>query len=909
VPDRPQGTRPDPDALLAQVQREEGGTRTRGRLKVFLGAAAGVGKTYAMLEEARDRVREGVDVLAGVVETHGRKETEALLEGLEVLPRRAAEYRGVVLSEFDLDAALARHPQVVLVDELAHSNAPGSRHAKRWLDVEELLAAGIGVYTTVNVQHLESLNDLVARITHVVVRETVPDSVLERADEIELIDLPPDELLQRLREGKVYIPKQAQRAAQGFFRKGNLIALRQIALRKAAERVDAQMRLYRTAQGVAETWPVGERILVAVGPAPSSVQLVRAAKRMADQLRAEWIAVFVETPQYVHWSEPDRNRVWETLRLAERLGASTTTLTANRATAEILNYARRRNVSKIVVGKPSHPHWRDLLWGSKLDEVVRGSGDIDVYVISGSGEPEPARTRFAPLLRRTSRVRAYVWAVALIALATALAVATRGLVETANLAMIYLLAVVVAAARFGRGPSILASVLSVASFDWFCVPPYQTMAVADTEYLVTFAVLLVVALTISTLTTRIAQQAEGARERERRTASLYAISQTLVRTSALRDLLQAGVTHISETFDSAAVVLLPDALGQLTPGPRSGSTLEVSDQELAVAKWVFEHGQPAGMGTDTLPATGALYLPLQGAGRTIGVLGVRPALPDRFRSPEQLHLLETSAALIAVAVDQARLAEEARRIRQLEEMDRLKGEFVAVASHELRSPITSLVMEVELLRERLGATLDQRTGQLLEAAVEDARRLRALVDDLLDLSKLEAGRVVLRRSSVAVESLLEQATSAFRVRAEEQGLALSAESAPDLPPVSADPKQIARVFANLLANAIRFTPPGGRILVAADSIGEFVQFSVADNGAGIALEDQLRLFDRFVHLDRQRSQEGSGLGLAISREIVRAHGGDIWVDSGPGPGAVFSFTLPVSRNGDAHSPPTSDTDA
>lgn len=887
-------SRPDPDALLAHVQAEEP-DRRRGRLKIFFGATAGVGKTYAMLGEARDRRREGRDVVVGIVETHGRRETEALLDGLEILSRRTVEHRGVQLTELDLDAALARKPELLLVDELAHTNAPGSRHAKRWQDVEELLAAGIDVYSTVNVQHLESLNDLVARITHVVVRETVPDSILERADEIELVDLAPDELLQRLREGKVYIPQQAQRAAQNFFRKGNLIALRQLALRKAAERVDAQMRIHRRALGVAETWPVHERILVGIGPAPSSERLVRAAKRVADQLGAEWIAAFVETPEYAHWADADRARVWETLRLAESLGGTTVTLSGGRPGDEILAYARANNVSKIVVGKPTHPRWRDVLFGSKLDEVARGSGDIDVWVISGRPEAETAPTRPAPMLRRRSPARAFGQAAVLIAFATLLAVAARPFFEITNLAMIYLLAVVISAVRLGRAPSILASVLSVAAFDWFCVPPYNTFAVADTEYIVTFGVMLVVALVISTLTTRIALQAKAARERERRTASLYSISQALVRSSDTRDLVRVGVDHISSTFSCEAVVFLPDALGNLSVDPPSASAFDADAQEQIVARWVLDNGRPAGRGTDTLPAARALYLPLGTAGGVVGVLGVRSDQPDLFQSPEQLHLLETFAALVAVAVEQARLAEDARRIRQLEEMDRLKDEFVAVASHELRTPLTSLAMEVGLLRERVDAQLGEREVLLLEAAEEDVKRLRSLVDDLLDLSRLESGRAELRLEQLPAQSLIGGAIDAFRVQADEKLVQLDADVPRGIPDVLADAEQIGRVFANLISNAIRYTDSGGRVVVGADDVGGFVQFSVADNGRGIALEDQPRLFDRFVRLGRGSAENGSGLGLAISREIVRAHGGEIWVDSGPGPGSVFNFTVPLAH--------------
>jgi len=506
--------RPDPDVLLARAQAEEEQSR-RGKLKVFFGATAGVGKTYAMLEAARG-LR---NVVVGWVETHGRKETAALLEGLELLPPREVEHRGIRLREFDLDAALARFPAILLVDELAHTNAPGSRHAKRWQDVEELLSSGIDVWTTVNVQHLESLNDVVGKITGVVVRETVPDSVLERADQVELVDLPPEDLLERLKEGKVYVTEQAQKALRSFFRPGNLIALREMALRKTADRVESQMQRYRELHGIEETWPVAERLLLAVSSGPGSQRLVRAASRLAGRLRAEWLVVYVETP-----ADKERDRVWQTLRLAEKLGAETAVLSGERPADAILRYARRRNVSKIVVGKPVHPRWRDALFGSVRDELERNSGEIDIYVISGEeGEGFSAP---APL-RRTSPGRAYAWSLGVVALCTGLSALLFGHLEPTNLVMVYLLGVVAAAAWLGRGPSILAAILSVAAFDFFFVRPFLTFAVSDTEYLITFGVMLVTGLVISTLTTRLRQQAEAAAEREARTAALYAMSRDL----------------------------------------------------------------------------------------------------------------------------------------------------------------------------------------------------------------------------------------------------------------------------------------------------------------------------------------------------------------------------------------------
>ncbi len=637
--------RPDPDVLLARAQAEEEQAR-RGKLKVFFGATAGVGKTYAMLEAARGLKQ---DVVVGLVETHGRKETEALLEGLEVLPQREIEHRGIKLREFDLDAALARHPAVILVDELAHTNAPGSRHAKRWQDVEELLSAGIDVHTTVNVQHLESLNDLVGQITGVVVRETVPDSVLERADQVELVDLPPEELLKRLNEGKVYVTEQAQKALQSFFRQGNLIALREMALRKTADRVEAQMQRYRELHGIEETWPVAERILLAVSSGPGSQRLVRATSRLAGRLRAEWLVVYVETSAEARLPEKARDRVWQTLRLAEKLGAETAVLSGDRPSEAILQYARRRNVSKIVLGKPVNPRWKDALFGSVRDDLERNSGDIDVYVISGE-EGDGGFTAPAPV-RRTSLGRAYLLSLGVVALCTGICSLLFGRLEPTNLVMVYLLGVVGTAAWLGRGPSVLAAVLSVAAFDFFFVQPLLTFAVSDTEYLVTFAVMLITGLVISTLTARLRLQAEAAGEREARTAALYALSRDLAAAADEKAILQAAARHIREVFLSQVLLLLPDSEARVTERAAESVTYLFDQREQAVAQWVYDHGRMAGKTTDTLPAAKGLYLPLQTSRGTVGVLGVHPSDPRLLVAPDQLHLLEAFANQIALAVE------------------------------------------------------------------------------------------------------------------------------------------------------------------------------------------------------------------------------------------------------------------
>ncbi|TAK08964.1 MAG: sensor histidine kinase KdpD, partial [Candidatus Manganitrophaceae bacterium] len=548
--------RPDPDALLKRF-REEEKKQARGKLRVFFGAAAGVGKTFAMLEAAHEQLEAGVDVVIGWVETHGRKETEALVEGLEILPPRRVEYQETVLKEFDLDAALKRHSTLILMDELAHTNAPGSRHVKRWQDVVELLDAGIHVYTTVNVQHLESLNDVVTQITGIPVHETVPDSVLEQADELELIDIPPEDLIRRLKEGKVYVPEQAEQAIRNFFRKGNLTALRELALRRTADRVDAEMQIYRKDHAVPKVWPAAETILVCINPTLRARKLIRTARRMAAGLHAKWIAAYVQTPEHLRRPESERNQVVQALRLAEQLGAETATLTGHRVSQEILSYARSKNVSRIIVGKPVRSRWKELLFGSVVADLVRQSGEIDIFVITG--EAGRSRSMAARVLRQTSARTAYLKAAGTVALSTLIAWWMQDFFSSINMVMVYLLGVVFVASRWGRGPSIFSSVLAVAAFDFFFVPPRLTFAVGDTEYLLTFFVMLLTALVISNLTIRNREQAELARERERRTAALYAMSRELTQTRLVEGLSRVALRHISEVFKCQAAVFLADA--------------------------------------------------------------------------------------------------------------------------------------------------------------------------------------------------------------------------------------------------------------------------------------------------------------------------------------------------------------
>ncbi|OFV79744.1 MAG: two-component system sensor histidine kinase KdbD [Acidobacteria bacterium RBG_13_68_16] len=879
--------RPDPDELLARVQAEEA-RRSQGKLKVFFGAAPGVGKTYTMLEAARARKAEGIDIIVGWVETHGRQETEALLEGLEGLPRRQLSYRGTRLEEFDLDLALERRPTLIVVDELAHTNAPGSRHTKRYRDVEELLAAGIDVYTTLNVQHLETLNDVVAQVTGVTVRETIPDAVLDRADEIELVDLPAEELRKRLAEGKVYMPEVAGRAAENFFREGNLIALRELALRRTAERVDAQMQRYRREHAVRETWPTAERVLVCVGPSPYAVRLIRAARRMAARLQAEWLVVYVETPAQLHLAEADREQLESTLRLAEQLGAETVTLTGSNEVEEVLAYARRRNVTKLVVGKPAESRWRELLHGSFVDRLVRGSGEIDVYVITGAAGDEEPRQPTASKVR--SRWPAYGFAVLIVGLCTLLAALLGPRLTLANLVMVYLVGVVVVALRSGRGPAALSSVLSVAAFDFFFVPPRLTFAVADTQYVLTFVVMLAVALVISGLTARVRDQVEAARARERRTAALYAVSRACASAAETYEVVRVAGRHLAEVFECQVAIFLPHRDGKLTAAFFGNAPFASDPKEASVAQWAFDHGEKAGFGTATLPGSGAIYVPLKVARGPVGVVGVKPGGQGHLDS-EQLHLLDAFANQIALAVERTNLAAEAQAAELQVESERMRSALLASVSHDLRTPLAAIAGSSSTLLRGGENLSDEARRELLESINEQAGRLNRFIANLLDMTRLDAGAITVRKEWQPVEEVVGAAIGQLEERL--AGREVRARIPESLPLVPLDTTLIGQALVNLLENAVKYTPAGSPIDVAARVEGDSVVIEVADRGPGLAAGEEVRVFDRFHRLPSETGQPGAGLGLAICKAIAAAHGGNITAANRPGGGSVFSLRLPL----------------
>jgi two-component system sensor histidine kinase KdpD len=915
--------RPDPDELLDKIQRDEE-KKQRGRLKIFFGASAGVGKTYAMLQAGHRRREEGVDTVVGIVETHGRKETLALLEGLNVIPLTAYDYRGRKLPEFDLDAALARKPQLILVDELAHSNVQGARHLKRWQDVYELLDAGIDVYTTVNVQHLESLNDIVGQITGIRVWETVPDRVFDLADEVTLVDLPAEELLDRLRDGKVYLPQQAANAVKNFFRKGNLIALRELALRRTADRVDAQMREYRADQSISRIWQARERLIACIGPGPESATLVRSAARLAASLKADWLAVYVETPKLQRLPDSWRKRTLDALKLAAELGAETVTLDGSDAAATLVAYARMRNVSKIVAGASDAPVWWRFFDPPVAEKIIRHAHDIDVTLVGVSAAKVPDERRdtlprFSGLLNENRENRsppnAYFYTVAVGVAITVLARLLSHHIDLSNLVMLYLMGVVFAAVRLGRGPGVLLSFLSVAAFDFFFVPPQLSFAVSDTQYLLTFFVMLLTSLTISHLTSNLRRQAHVASLRERRTGAMYAMTRELGGALMTEQIIEIGSRHVGEIFHAKVAILLPDSaekVRQKVDDPNPQVTLDAADLDLDIAQWVYDQQKPAGRGTDTLPASNALYLPLKAPMRTRGVLALITANADELAVPEQQRMIDTFASQIALALERVHYVEIAQDALVNMESERMRNSLLSAISHDLRTPLTSIVGFASMLEEqrRVPETSSDNSHELVHAIHEEALRMSGLVTNLLDMARLQAGSIRLNRQWLMLEEVVGAALAVCRRTLGAHPVQVRVPA--DLPLLQLDAVLMERLLANLFENAAKYTPPGSALFISAgvethdgkhegEPDGErYVRVCVDDNGPGLPPGIPSMLFDKFTRGEKESAKPGIGLGLAICRAIVQAHGGKIGAENrlgsdGSMAGARFWFTLPVSQ--------------
>lgn len=894
--DKYESMRPDPDQLLDKIQRDDAKLQ-RGHFKLFFGACAGVGKTYAMLAAARTQQLNGVDIVIGVVETHGRAETLAMTEGLEILPARQINYHERLRDEFDLDLALQRKPALLLLDELAHSNIPGARHQKRWQDVEELLAAGIDVYSTINVQHLESLNDIVGGITGIRVSETIPDRVFAMADEITLVDLPPDELLRRLKEGKVYLPHQAERASKNFFRKGNLIALRELALRRTADQVDAQMRDYRADQSIHNVWQAKERLLVCISPHDNSKRLVRAAARLAAALHADLIAIYIETPRLQKLAPERRDAIHKTLKLAEELGAETTTLSGDQLAPILLNYAQSRNVSKLVIGKSTRPTWQRVWRTSLADELASRSTDVDVYVVGhdveldadSSAKPASSDPRSDILDSRSAQPSAYLWAAALCIAVTGIAAGLVNVFDLANVIMLYLLATVLIAIRLGRGPSIFASFLSVATFDFFFVPPRFSLQISDTQYLFTFIIMLAVSLIISNLTANLRYQARIASFRERRTNALNALSKALSSALVVEQIIEISNEHLVGVFQSKIAVLLPDSHDVIRQ-PLNDAKSVPEHLDLAIAQWVYDNQQRAGLGSNTLPANALLYIPLQAPMRTRGVLAIAPMHKRLIFLPEQQRMLDTFAAQIALALERIHYVEVAQDAIVSIEAERLRNSLLSAISHDLRTPLTAIMGLSSTLTEPTNISETTRS-ELIQAIHEEAQHMNSLINNLLDMARLQSGKVVLNLQWQPIDEVI---GSALRLSTQLIGpRRLRLEIDQHLPLLSFDAVLIERVLCNLIENAVKYGDD--EIIIGASLSDGLFRLSVADNGAGLPDGLGARIFDKFTRGAKESATHGVGLGLAICKAIIEAHHGHIFADNLIGRGAKISFTLPLGK--------------
>jgi two-component system sensor histidine kinase KdpD len=910
--------RPDPDALLDRIRQDEA-LAARGKLKIFFGASAGVGKTYAMLAAARTLQQQGQDVLVGVIETHGRAETQALLEGLPRLPLKAVEHKGRTLSEFDLDAALARRPALILVDELAHSNVAGSRHPKRWQDVEELLDAGIDVWTTMNVQHLESLNDVVSGITGVRVWETVPDGVFDAADDVVLVDLPPDELLLRLRQGKVYLPQQAERAVRNFFRKGNLIALRELALRRTADRVDDQMQAYRRDLSGAPVWATRESLLACIGPHERSEKIVRSAARLAAQLDVPWHAVFVETPALQRLPDAARHRIVRLLKLAQDLGATTATLAGESVAPALVQYARQHNLSRVLLGHlPRPPLARRLMaWrrGGLADALMQAGGDLDVVQVAlvsdARGSATPAKAPDSLGTPPGIPWGGYAMAVVACGAVALLAAPLLGYFELSNIVMLFLLAVVGVAVGWGRGPAVLAAILAVGAFDFFYVEPRFSFSVSDVQYLLTFGVMLVVALVIGQMTAGLKQQARVALQREERMRALYELARELSGALLADHVAEVAARFMQSQF-GARTALMPvsdeDKLSSPLPSPHPPAGIDAS-----VAQWAYARGEAAGLGTDTLPGSALLYLPLRAPMRIRGVLAIEPADAQRLLLPEQRRLLDTCASLVALALERLHYVEVAQSSTVQMETERLRNSLLAAISHDLRTPLAALVGMAEALAGSPSAAApgaasspaatrdDGATAPIHPPAStaqralglrmrEAALRMTALVNNLLDMARLESGRIRLNRQWVPLEELAGTAIQSLGPLLDAHQLSVRLPQ--DLPLLQLDAVLMERVLVNLLENAAKYTPPGTPIELTASACDGEVLLIVQDRGPGLPAHKEEAIFEKFERGRAEGSTPGVGLGLAICRAIVQAHGGSIRAENRRGGGARFEVVLP-----------------
>ena len=883
--------RPSPEALLETARREDS---RAGRLKIFVGAAPGVGKTYEMLQSAHARLKAGADIVVGVVETHGRAETEALLKGLEVLPRKRLSYKDQTLEEMDLDALIARRPQIALVDELAHTNAPGSRHPKRYLDVEELLSHGIDVYTAVNIQHIESLNDVVAQITHVRVRETVPDSVFDRADAIELIDLTPDDLIQRLKEGKVYVPKQAERALEHYFSPGNLTALRELALRRTAERVDEQLLTHMQANAIAGPWAAGERILVCLSEDPRAAGLVRYTKRLADRLHAPWTAISIETRRSLQLTDEQRDRLADTMRLAEALGGEALAIpgVGRRIADDVINFAHANNVTQIIIGKSTRSWWFELIRGSVVHDLVRRAGNISVNVIAGD-EQGVVKTAVQTAARQEPfNPRPYLMSLLVVAFALGAAELMQLRFGIENVDLVFLTAVVVVAVRYGLWPSLLASVAASLCYNFFFLPPVYTFTITDPTNVVAFFFFMLIALLVSNVAARVRTQADTATGRVRTTESLYAFSRKLAGTATLDDVLWATAYQTALMLRVRVVLLLPEE-GVLTVKSGYPPEDELDKADLAAANWAWSNDRPAGRGSDTLPGAKRLFLPMRTGRGPIGVIGIDDDRSGPLLTPDQRRLLDALVDQGALAIERVLLVEDMDRVKRTVESDRLRGALLTSISHDLKTPLASVLGAASTMRDLDHGLTEAQKRDLLATVIDESERLNRFIANLLDMTKLESGAIV---PNTARHDIGEIVGSALRragkilVRHK-----VSLELAADLPMLELDAVLFEQVLFNLLDNAAKYAPADTTISIRGARDQDYISLQVMDEGNGIPSADLESVFDKFYRAQKgDHVRPGTGLGLAISRGFVEAmHGTISAANRANRSGAVLTIRLPI----------------
>jgi two-component system sensor histidine kinase KdpD len=886
--------RPHPETLLSELKKAK-----RGRLKIFLGAAPGVGKTYAMLEAAQRRRKESVNLLVGVLETHGRAETELLLDGLDVLPRKQIVYRDRIFYEMDIDGILKRRPRLVIVDELAHTNVPGSRHVKRYQDVQEILDVGIDVYTTLNIQHLESLNDIIARIARVRVRETVPDGVLDSADEIELIDLPPEDLIERLNQGKVYVKDQATRAITHFFSRGNLTALRELAMRAAAERVDAEMLTYMKAHAISGPWPTRERIMVCVSELPVGAKLVRVAQRSADKLRSSWIAVHVQTANEESLKEEAKDRLQDTLALAERLGAEVVVLPAAVDPAtELLNYARSRNVSRILIGQPRKRRFGRWFTRSVTQKLIEQAKSFEVLVIGAEDEktvPEPPREQQPTRTFDENSPREYALAIASVVGAGAVAAIGEYFIPLQSLSIVFVLPVLLSALRFGLWPSIVAGLLSFVVYRFFFTEPRFAFEITSTQDFFTLAFFLAVAMLTGRVAARSREQAEASRQAARRTAKLYDFSRRIAAAASRDDVLWAVVHHVAAALHCRSLVLLPSADGGLEIAAGYPPEDHLTDPAIAASDWAWRNGKPAGWKSDTLPSSEWLFMPLRTATGPVGLLGVAFDDAETNLNPEQRRLLDAVSDQAAVAIERTNLASSIEDARVMTETEQLRSALLSSLSHDLRTPLVSIIGSATSLVTFGNTLTPENRTELLETVLEEAERLNRFVQNLLDMTRLGYGALKPKRDWVDLNDVVGSAIERLK-----QALApyqVVTDVKPDMRLLYVDPVLIEQVMVNVLDNAAKYSRTGGIIDIRAFERDENAVIQVVDKGPGIPEKERELIFDMFYRVKAGDNRiAGTGLGLAICRGLMEAHGGTIHALPGDfGEGTCIELTLPIAE--------------